>query len=168
MQSMDTPMADHRPLVREASLEEYKQEPNFAKEEEFRAGLTLYSRYQYEKETYAWGMAIDLNKLRRLQQLHARLPVGKQYRRSSARSRSVLGRHMHWIRVDAYYQGDRDNPESVLPAGTVHALRKRSLRSGLPCGRHRPQHRRPERHGLQPLRGHAVLFEQLSLQSSPL
>ena len=48
------------------------------------------------------------------------------------KEQTLLGRHMHWLRVDAYYQGDRDNPESVLPAGTVHALRKRSLRSGLP------------------------------------
>ncbi len=26
----------------------------------------------------------------------------------------VLGRHMHWIRVDAYYQGDRDNPKAYF------------------------------------------------------
>jgi molybdopterin-containing oxidoreductase family iron-sulfur binding subunit len=25
-----------------------------------------------------------------------------------------LGRHMHWIRVDAYYQGDRDNPKAYF------------------------------------------------------
>jgi Fe-S-cluster-containing dehydrogenase component len=24
------------------------------------------------------------------------------------------GRHMHWIRVDAYYQGDRDNPKAFF------------------------------------------------------
>ena len=26
----------------------------------------------------------------------------------------VKGRHMHWIRVDAYYQGDRDNPKAYF------------------------------------------------------
>ena len=26
----------------------------------------------------------------------------------------VIGRHMHWIRVDAYYQGDRDNPKAFF------------------------------------------------------
>jgi molybdopterin-containing oxidoreductase family iron-sulfur binding subunit len=26
----------------------------------------------------------------------------------------VIGRHMHWIRVDAYYQGDRDNPKAYF------------------------------------------------------
>ena len=32
MQWMDTPDGDHRPLVRETTLEEYRKEPNFAKE----------------------------------------------------------------------------------------------------------------------------------------
>jgi molybdopterin-containing oxidoreductase family iron-sulfur binding subunit len=27
---------------------------------------------------------------------------------------TLLGRHMHWIRVDAYYQGDRDNPKAFF------------------------------------------------------
>jgi len=26
----------------------------------------------------------------------------------------VKGRHMHWIRVDTYYQGDRDNPKAFF------------------------------------------------------
>ena len=26
----------------------------------------------------------------------------------------VIGRHMHWLRVDAYYQGDRDNPKAYF------------------------------------------------------
>ena len=26
----------------------------------------------------------------------------------------VRGRHMHWLRVDAYYQGDRDNPKAYF------------------------------------------------------
>jgi molybdopterin-containing oxidoreductase family iron-sulfur binding subunit len=26
----------------------------------------------------------------------------------------VRGRHMHWLRVDAYYQGDRDNPKAFF------------------------------------------------------
>ena len=61
MQSMDTPDGGHRPLVREASLEEYEG-PNFAKEDEVPRDVTLYPNYHYDKETYAWGMAIDLNK----------------------------------------------------------------------------------------------------------
>jgi molybdopterin-containing oxidoreductase family iron-sulfur binding subunit len=30
------------------------------------------------------------------------------------KEQTKLGRHMHWIRVDAYYQGDRDNPRAFF------------------------------------------------------
>ena len=62
MQSMDTPDGEHRPLVRETTLEEYKKEPNFAQEDEVPAELTLYKPYPYKEQTYAWGMTIDLNR----------------------------------------------------------------------------------------------------------
>src|SRR5450755_1648282 len=61
MQSMDTPDGGHRPLVRETTLEEYRKEPEFAKEDEVPKDLTLYAPYPYEKEDYSWGMTIDLN-----------------------------------------------------------------------------------------------------------
>src|SRR5207302_8159300 len=32
-----------------------------------------------------------------------------------------LGRHMHWLRVDTYYQGDRDNPKAYFqPVPCMH------------------------------------------------
>src|SRR5271157_5310857 len=49
MQSMDTPDGGHRPLVREATLEEYRKEPDFAKGEEPAPGLTLYKPYPYKE-----------------------------------------------------------------------------------------------------------------------
>ena len=58
MQSMDTPDGATRPLVRETTLEEYKKEPDFAKEEETPYDLTLYPPYPYKEEKYSWGMAI--------------------------------------------------------------------------------------------------------------
>jgi molybdopterin-containing oxidoreductase family iron-sulfur binding subunit len=113
MQSMDTPDGGHRPLVREATLEEYRKDPNFAKEEEVPKELTLYQPYPYDKEDYAWGMAIDLNKcvgcnncIVACQSENNIAVVGKE--------QCVIGRHMHWIRVDAYYQGDRDNPKAFF------------------------------------------------------
>jgi molybdopterin-containing oxidoreductase family iron-sulfur binding subunit len=113
MQSMETPDGATRPLVRETSLEEYKKEPDFAREEEVAPGLTLYQPYPYDKETYAWGMAIDLNKcvgcnncMIACQSENNIAVVGKE--------QVVIGRHMHWIRVDAYYQGDRDNPKAFF------------------------------------------------------
>ena len=113
MQSMDTPNGDTRPLVRETTLEEYRKEPNFAKEEEVPAELTLYKPYPYKEEAYAWGMAIDLNKcvgcnncMVACQSENNIAVVGKE--------QTVIGRHMHWIRIDAYYQGDRDNPKAFF------------------------------------------------------
>ena len=112
-QTMDTPNGDTRPLVRETTLEEYKKEPNFAKEEEPPAELTLYKPYPYKDEAYAWGMAIDLNAcvgcnncMIACQAENNIAVVGKE--------QVVIGRHMHWIRVDAYYQGDRDNPKAYF------------------------------------------------------
>ena len=113
MQSMDTPDGGHRPLVRETTLEEYRKEPNFAQEDEPAAGLTLYEPYPYKSQDYAWGMSIDLNAcvgcnncMLACQSENNIAVVGKE--------QVVIGRHMHWIRVDAYYQGDRDNPKAFF------------------------------------------------------
>src|SRR6202158_1724148 len=112
-QSMDTPDGGHRPLVRETTLEEYRKEPTFAQEEEPAPGLTLYKPYPYKEEDYAWGMTIDLNScvgcnhcIVACQSENNIAVVGKE--------QTQLGRHMHWIRVDAYYQGDRDNPKAFF------------------------------------------------------
>jgi len=48
-QSMETPDGGNRPLVRAANLEEYHKEPNFAREDEPPAALTLYPGYDYKK-----------------------------------------------------------------------------------------------------------------------
>jgi len=111
-QTMDTGSGT-RPLVRTATLEEYRKEPLFAKEEEPPKELTLYQPYPYDKQDYAWGMAIDLNGcvgcnncIVACQSENNIAVVGKE--------QVSLGRHMHWIRVDAYYQGDRANPAAYF------------------------------------------------------
>jgi molybdopterin-containing oxidoreductase family iron-sulfur binding subunit len=112
-QTMDTQDGATRPLVRTASLEEYHKEPNFAQEEEPPAGLTLYPGFDYKKEPYSWGMAIDLNACVGCNNCimactsENNVPVvGKE--------QTGKGRHMHWLRVDAYYQGDRDTPKAYF------------------------------------------------------
>jgi molybdopterin-containing oxidoreductase family iron-sulfur binding subunit len=107
-QTMDVGDA-HRPIVRVKDLEDYKKEPEF--DDEKPAGNeTLYPAYDYKSEPYAWGMAIDLNKcvgcnncIIACQAENNIAVVGKD--------QVNHGRHMHWLRVDAYYQGDRDNPK---------------------------------------------------------
>jgi len=112
-QSMETPDGSERPLVQERSLEEYKKEPNFAKEGEPAKDMTLYPGFDYSKETYSWGMAIDLNSCVGCNncivacQSENNIPVVGQYQ-------TLRGRHMHWLRVDAYYQGPRENPKGYF------------------------------------------------------
>ena len=103
--------AFRRDLVRVATLEEFRKDPNFAKlpEEETTKGLTLYPGFKYEG--YSWGMAIDLNRCVGCNacviacQSENNIPVvGKE--------QVMRGRAMHWIRVDTYFRGGLENPET--------------------------------------------------------
>ncbi len=114
-QTMETGDGDTRPLVRTRTIEEYRKEPDFAREDAPPAELTLYPGFdaQYKKEPYEWGMTIDLDRCVGCNncivacQSENNIPVvGKE--------QTLKGRHMHWIRVDAYYQGDRANPKAYF------------------------------------------------------
>jgi molybdopterin-containing oxidoreductase family iron-sulfur binding subunit len=114
-QSMDTPDGGHRPLVRETALEEYRKDPEFAKEqgEEPAPGLTLYKPYPYKEEDYAWGMAIDLNSCVGCNNCMVAC-VAENNIAVVGKEQCAIGRHMHWIRVDSYFQGDPDNPKAYF------------------------------------------------------
>jgi molybdopterin-containing oxidoreductase family iron-sulfur binding subunit len=112
-QTMDTGDGATRPIVRETTLEEYRKEPKFAQEDEPPAALTLYPGFDYKSSPDAWGMTIDLNAcvgcnncILACQSENNIAVVGKE--------QTTRGRHMHWIRVDAYYQGDRDDPKAYF------------------------------------------------------
>ena len=109
-----------RPLIREATVDEYKHEPNFAKEMVEHPPLkNLWKEHSYEQGNQ-WGMSIDLNTCIGCNactiacQSENNIPViGKEQVKN--------GREMHWIRLDRYFNGDPNNPEMVFqPMGCQH------------------------------------------------
>ncbi len=98
-----------RPLIREATLADYRENPNFAaKLVEHPPLKSLWKEPSYT-EGYQWGMAIDLNSCIGCNactiacQSENNIPiVGKE--------QVAVGREMHWIRVDRYFSGDLHEP----------------------------------------------------------
>ncbi len=102
-----------RPIVREATLEHYREHPNFAPEmvEAPKVGA-LWDEHKFT-EGYQWGMAIDLNVCIGCNACNVacysenNIPVvGKEEVHNA--------REMPWIRVDRYFTGEPDDP------GVVH------------------------------------------------
>ena len=109
-----------RAVVIAGNIDEYRKNPAFAKEvaEEPPRELTIYPGFKYEG--YAWGMAIDqtscvgCNACMIACQAENNIPVvGKE--------QVAMRRAMHWIRVDSYFQGGMDNPETYFqPLPCMH------------------------------------------------
>jgi molybdopterin-containing oxidoreductase family iron-sulfur binding subunit len=120
---------DTRPLVRTANLEQYRENPDFARKEKPEDNDTLYREegghifpegWNYLKEPYAWGMTIDLNRCVGCNnciiacQSENNIPVVGKHQVN-------LCLHMHWLRVDTYYQGDRASPNTYFqPVPCMH------------------------------------------------
>jgi molybdopterin-containing oxidoreductase family iron-sulfur binding subunit len=106
-------LMENRHLVRAATLEQYKNDPHFAHKvaHEPPKGLTLYPEWKYEG--YAWGMTIDqtacvgCNACVVACQAENNIPVvGKE--------QVIAGREMHWLRIDRYYEGPLEDPETYF------------------------------------------------------
>lgn len=109
-----------RPLVREATLEEYRHHPHFAHDAVHVPDLqSLWKEHKYD-EGYQWGMSIDLNSCIGCNacttacQSENNIPI-------VGREQAAYGREMHWIRLDRYFEGDVDDPQMVTqPVGCQH------------------------------------------------
>ncbi len=107
-----------RALARSATLDEFRNRPNFAREEEPPPDTSLYPEWPYND--YAWGMAIDLNACVGCNacvvacQAENNIPV-------VGAEQVMRGREMHWLRIDRYYKGEVDRPETFFqPVPCMH------------------------------------------------
>jgi molybdopterin-containing oxidoreductase family iron-sulfur binding subunit len=103
-----------RGIIRYATLDQFKTDPNFAHEGEGRdtpaMNTSLFPNWAYN-ESYAWAMAIDMNSCTGcnacIVSCYAEnniAVVGKQQVR--------IGRDMQWIRIDTYFEGDLAAPRA--------------------------------------------------------
>jgi len=102
-----------RPIAIDATLDEYKKEPDFASYRSVDPVSTppLWKQQDYS-EGHQWGMAIDLNGCTGCNacvtacQAENNIPsVGK--------FEVERGREMHWLRIDRYFVGDDENNPEV-------------------------------------------------------
>jgi molybdopterin-containing oxidoreductase family iron-sulfur binding subunit len=100
-----------RAPVRVASLEEYAARPAVIHEQGHQPPKTLTLYPEFEYTGYKWGMAIDLSSCTGCSvctiacQAENNIPV-------IGKDQVMVSREMHWIRVDHYFAGDAENPES--------------------------------------------------------
>ncbi|MEB2310596.1 MAG: TAT-variant-translocated molybdopterin oxidoreductase [Sorangiineae bacterium] len=100
-------------LVRQADYAEYKAKPDFAKHKVEHPPLLSLWVAPVSYDGQKWGMSIDMNRCMGCNacmvacQAENNIPVvGKE--------QVVMGREMHWIRVDRYFRGLSDEPEAAF------------------------------------------------------
>jgi molybdopterin-containing oxidoreductase family iron-sulfur binding subunit len=106
-------LMEGRGMVKAVTRDEFVRDPKLIHEgdETPPRTITLYPNYEYQG--YKWGMAIDVNACIGCNacvvgcQAENNIPV-------VGKDQVLRGREMHWLRVDTYYRGPADNPETYF------------------------------------------------------
>ena len=166
--TIDSP---ERQIIRDETLAEFIANPAAIKKSvqtPDRQLETLFDPAEHPYNGYRWAMSIGLDRVHRLQRVCPWRVRRRTIFRVVGKEQVARGREMHWIRVDTYFSGSPDEPAMNHQPVPVYAVRKRALRTRLPSRRDRPRSRRIESPGVQSLRRHPFLLEQLPLQSQAL
>jgi molybdopterin-containing oxidoreductase family iron-sulfur binding subunit len=111
--SLEGNEAMDRAIIRYATLEEFKKNPNFAHEgegkEDPEPDESMFPAYRYDKN--AWGMSVDMNAC-----VGCNACVLSCYAENNI---AVVGKHqvgvgriMQWLRIDTYFEGDLAAPRA--------------------------------------------------------
>jgi len=109
-------LMEGRDIIRAVTRDEYVHDPKSMREGEGREEppgrmITLYPEHEYTG--YKWGMAIDVNSCIGCNAC----VVGCQSENNIAivgKDQVLAGREMHWLRIDTYYRGEAEQPETYF------------------------------------------------------
>ena len=118
--SLEGNEAMQRGIIRYATLDQFKVDPNFAHEGEGKEDPawdeTMFKPWNYKTngngtEKYAWAMSIDMNSC-----VGCNACVVACYAENNipvvGREQVKIGRNMQWIRIDTYFEGDLETPKA--------------------------------------------------------
>ncbi len=128
---------------------------------------TLYAKPASGPTGAAWGMVIDLDACIGCNAC----VVACQSENNIAvvgREQVALGREMHWLRVDRYYEGRLERRRRISSRCPACIARTRPCEVGCPVEATLHDSEGLNLHGLQPLRRHARLLGLLPVQGAAL
>ncbi len=129
--------AEDRGIIRYATLEEFRSNPNFAHDGEVSEhdlgskDTSLFPNFTYDKN--AWGMAIDLNSC-----VGCNACIVSCYAENNiavvGKEQVKIGRNMQWLRIDTYFEGDLATPSAHFQPMTCQHCENAPCEQVCPVG----------------------------------